>query len=132
MSWLLNIKERTPVSIDGFHFSISPCRPDENGNFQSYACFIDLSHPLGEADRYRAMVALLDAIMEQGFEPNISPDRRPLPPLNGIKRCVGGHMIYANPIKQTLEIKPKEPKIETREEDILTNFGWDGNRHGNS
>ena len=46
--------------------------------------------------------------MEEGFEPNVQPDRRPLPPVNGIKRIVGGHMVYANPMKQTLKIKPKK------------------------
>jgi len=107
MSWLKNIHERTSVIIDGYHFSVSPCRPDENGNPKSYALFIDLSHPLGEADRYRAVVKMLDGVMEEGFEPFLAPDRRPLPPHNGIKRCVGGHMVYANPVRHSLEIKPK-------------------------
>jgi hypothetical protein len=117
--------------IDGFNFSVSPCRPDKEGRFQSYACFIDLGHPLCEADRYRAIVVLMDAIMEEGFEPNVQPDRRPLPPVNGIKRIVGGHMVYANPVKHTLKIEPKELKIEPKysadmqslEADILNNLG---------
>ena len=136
MSWLSNITTRTSVMIDGFNFSVSPCRPDKNGEFQSYACFIDIAHPLCEADRYRAVVILMDAIMEEGLEPNVQPDRRPLPPVNGIKRIVGGHMVYANPIKHTLKIKPKEvpaskaktqysDEMQRLEADILSNFGWE-------
>lgn len=134
MSWLSNITTRTSVMIDGFNFSVSPCRQDKDGNFQSYACFIDIGHPLCEADRYRAVVALMDAIMEAGLEPNVQPDRRPLPPVNGVKRIVGGHMVYANPVKHTLKIEPKKvppSKAKTKysaemqqlEADILSNFG---------
>ena len=135
MSWLLNLKERMPVNIDGFHFSISPCRPDREGNFQSYACFIDIGHPLCEADRYRAVVILMDAIMDQGFEPSVQPDRRPLPPVNGIKRCVGGHMVYANPIKHSIQIKPKgsleTPSYSKDMTDLLENFGsWHKGNEG--
>ena len=45
--------------------------------------------------------------MEEGLEPNVQPDRRPLPPVNGITNR-GWAYVYANPVKQTLKIKLKE------------------------
>lgn len=104
-NWLLEVTDKkTPVTIDGFSFVITPC--SRKG---SWACFLDISLLPNWVDgsQHLAIAALIDSIKQAGLEPRLAPDNRPLPATNGAKRVVGGVMVYANTPKAQFSIKAK-------------------------
>lgn len=104
-NWLLEVTApKTPVTIDGFSFVITPC--SRKG---SWACFFDVALLPNWADgsQHMAIAALVETIKDAGLEPRLAPDNRPLPPVNGAKRVVGGVMVYANTPKPQFSIKAK-------------------------
>jgi len=104
-NWLLEVTSpKTPVTIDGFNFVITPC--SRKG---SWACFLDVSLLPNWVDgsQHMAIAALVDSIKQAGLEPRLAPDNRPLPATGGAKRVVGGVMVYANTPKAQFSIKAK-------------------------
>ena len=114
MNWITDITERkTLVTINSengvaYNYRITPCM-DRDGNFKgSYACFLDLATlpDYKSGGQIEAIAELIREIRGLGMQPVVAPDNRPLPPkADGVKRVVGGFMVYANP---ALVIKPKE------------------------
>ena len=113
-NWITKIEERrTLVTINGengavYNYRITPCM-DRDGNFKgSYACFLDLATlpDYKSGGQIEAIAELIREIRGLGMQPVVAPDNRHLPPkADGVKRVVGGSMVYANP---AMTIKPKE------------------------
>ena len=105
-NWLEAINERgTLVTIGvtpAYNYRITPCKREG-----SYACFLDLSTlpDYKSGAQIEAIAALIQEIRNLNMQPVVAPDNRPLPTsTDGVKRVVGGFMVYANP---ALQIKPK-------------------------
>ena len=108
MSWLTEVTERGTLVTIGegsstYNYRITPCKREGN-----YACFLDLAtlpdHKSGA--QIEAIAALIQEIKALGMVPVGAPDNRPLPASpDGVKRVVGGFMVYAN---AALTIKPQE------------------------
>ena len=114
-NWIDKITEKkTLVTINGenngpaYNYRVTPCM-DRDGKFKgSYACFLDLATlpDYKSGAQIEAIAELIREIRGLGMQPVIGPDNRPLPALaDGVKRVVGGFMVYANP---AMTIKPKE------------------------
>lgn len=113
MNWIQDVDERktliTISSTNGvYNYRVTPCM-DRDGNFKgSYACFLDLATlpDYRSGAQVEAIAELIREIRDLGMQPVLAPDNRPLPSLaDGVKRVVGGFMVYANP---AMVIKPKE------------------------
>jgi len=109
MSWLKNVNERgTLITIDGengssYNYRITPCKREG-----SYACFLDLATlpDYRSGAQIKAIAELIHEIESMDMQPVVAPDNRPLPAsADGVKRKVGGVMVYAN--TKQLTIKPK-------------------------
>ena len=107
--WIQEIVERsTLVTFGGngaptYNYRITPCKREG-----SYACFLDLATlpDYKSGAQVLAIAELIREIRDLGMQPVLAPDNRPLPAsADGVKRVVGGFMVYANP---AMVIKPKE------------------------
>ncbi len=108
-NWIREINERsTLVTFGGngapvYNYRITPCKREG-----SYACFLDLATlpDYRSGAQIEAIAELIREVRDLGMVPVLAPDNRPLPAsADGVKRVVGGFMVYANP---AMVIKSKE------------------------
>ena len=112
MSWLTEVTERGTLVTIGegtstYNYRVTPCKRE--GKFEgNYACFLDLSTlpDYKSGAQIEAIAALIQEIKALGMVPVVGADNRPLPASpDGVKRVVGGFMVYAN---AALTVKPQE------------------------
>ena len=97
---------RTKVEIDGTTWFATPSKGKSEGNF-AFFLSLDSLPDVQSGEMHLAFASLIEVIREYGFVPRVCPDNRSFS-VDGIKRKVGGHMVYANkPQAPGFVIKPK-------------------------
>ena len=106
-------KEKTKVTIEGVAWFVTPSTGKSEGNF-AFFLSLDEMPDVRSGELHKAFVNLITVIEEYGFTPRVCPDNRTFN-VEGIKRRVGGHMVYANkPSEPPFIIHPKIQKLSER------------------
>ena len=92
-------EQKTKVEVGGVSWFVTPSTGRSEGNF-AFFLSLDEMPDVQSGDLHRGFVDLISVIEEHGFTPRVCPDNRTFN-VEGIKRRVGGHMVYAN--------KPSDP-----------------------
>lgn len=98
--------QREKVEVEGVTWFVTPSKGKSEGNF-AFFLSLDALPDVQSGEMHLAFAALIEVIREYGFTPRVCPDNRSFS-IDGIKRKVGGHMVYANkPSTPGFVIKPK-------------------------
>ena len=104
-----DFKFKEPLLVNGSAWTVTPCKDKKGKLTGSFAFFLDIENmpSVSNGDLHFAFTDLITYIRQSGYVARVCPDNRSLL-LDGVKRRVGGHMVYANlPKKPPFQIKVK-------------------------